>query len=139
MVRSPKFYLRDSGILHNLLQIKDYNTLIGNPVYGASWEGMVIENIITRYHDWNPYFYRTSNGAEIDLILEYGNKKIAIECKASTSPAVSVGFYQAMEDLEIKQGYVIAPIQDTYPIKPNVLAIPLVEFLKLDIHSDHEI
>ncbi|MCX6239108.1 MAG: ATP-binding protein, partial [Bacteroidia bacterium] len=89
LVKSPKVYVRDSGILHRLLLIPDFNGLMGNPVFGASWEGLVIENIVGNMPDWTPYFYRTATGDEMDLVLLRGNKKIAVECKASTAPQLT--------------------------------------------------
>jgi predicted AAA+ superfamily ATPase len=129
LIKSPKLYIRDSGILHALLNIENYENFLGNPIYGNSWEGFVIENIITSHPNWKPYFYRTSHGAEIDLILERNNKKIAIECKASIAPTISRGFYSAMDDLSINQGYVIAPVKDSYPIRDNVMVMSLKEFM----------
>ncbi len=81
LVKAPKVYIRDTGILHSLLNIETMQDLFAHPVYGASYEGFVIENIITQLPRWQASYYRTSNGAEIDLILTKGMKKIAIEIK----------------------------------------------------------
>jgi len=130
VVKSPKIYIRDSGILHALLDISDFNKLLGHPILGASWEGFVIENILSELPDWKGYFYRTAAGVEIDLILEKGLERIAVECKASTSPSVTKGFYIAMEDLQIKESFIIAPVNEVYKIKANVWVMPLIEFIK---------
>ncbi len=129
IVKSPKFYIRDNGILNSLLSIRNFNELLSHPVFGESWEGLVIENILSELSDWDGYYYRTSKGAEIDLILERGQKKIAVECKASSAPPTSKGFYIAMEDLEIDEAYIIAPVKDEYPIKKNVWVMTLKGFI----------
>lgn len=129
LVKSPKIYIRDTGILHALLNINEFNDLLGHIVFGESWEGLVIENILAELPDWNGYFYRTSTGNEIDLVLEQGNKKIAVECKASTAPNLAKGFYTAMEDLGISEGYVIAPVKESYAVKKDLWVMPLWEFI----------
>jgi len=85
LAKSPKIYVRDSGLLHRLLQVDDFNSLMGNPVFGASWEGFVIENIIASLRDCYYSFYRSATGDELDLIIEKGNRTIAVECKAIVS------------------------------------------------------
>jgi predicted AAA+ superfamily ATPase len=130
LVKSPKVYIRDSGILHALLDIDSTDNLLGHPIYGASWEGMVIENIITCFPDWQPYFYRTADGAEVDLLLIKGSKMIAVECKASTAPAVSKGFWSAIEVLKPDQTFIIAPVNEAYPFKNGVMVMPLNGFIE---------
>lgn len=132
LVKSPKVYIRDSGLLHRLLQIDNFNDLMGNPVFGLSWEGIVIENIISNFRDWNFNFYRTATGEELDLIMVKGNKTIAIECKASTAPNLTKGFWNAMENIKPDKAFVIAPISESYPVKENVTVCGLLEFLKID-------
>ena len=129
LVKSPKVYVRDSGLLHQLLAISDFNSLLGNPVFGSSWEGVVVENVIVNYPDWNYYFYRTATGDEMDLILEKGNRRIAIECKASTAPKLTKGFYRALEVIKPQQTYVIIPTSVSYEIAPNITVCGLSEFL----------
>lgn len=131
LVKSPKVFVRDSGLLHQLLVISDFNSLLGNPVFGSSWEGVVVENIIVNMPDWNYYFYRTATGDELDLILEKGNQRIAIECKASTAPKLTKGFYRAMEVVKPQQTFVIIPTQVSYEIIPNVTVCGLSEFLNI--------
>ncbi len=132
LVKSPKVFIRDSGILHHLLSITNFNSLLGNPVFGSSWEGIVIENIIVNMPTWDYYFYRTATGDEIDLILKKGNKVIAIECKASDAPKVTKGFYRSLEVIKPNNIYIIAPTNDTYQIAENVTVIGLGNFLKLE-------
>ncbi len=127
LVKSPKVYVRDSGLLHRLLGIEDYNNLLGHPVFGASWEGHAMENILAVHTDWTPFFYRTATGNEIDLILENGNRRIAVEFKASAAPKLGKGFYIALEELEIEEAMVVALVRESFPIKDNVTVLPLHE------------
>ena len=131
LVKSPKIYIRDSGILHTLLGIVDYDDLLAHPVFGASWESLVLENIIAGYPDWEPFFYRTAAGAEIDLLLVRGQRRVAIECKASTAPTVSRGFWNALKDLEPDETWVVAPVKESYPLADNVWVRPLPEITLL--------
>jgi predicted AAA+ superfamily ATPase len=132
IIKSPKVYVRDSGILQSLLNIGHINDLLGHPVFGASWEGYCIENIIARFNDWEAYFYRTSSGNEIDLILEKGDKKVAIECKASTAPRVTKGIYLALDDLGIGKVWIIAPVDDTYELNERCTVSSLGRFFQND-------
>ncbi|AYD48140.1 ATP-binding protein [Arachidicoccus soli] len=127
LVKSPKIYVRDSGITHALLNIRSYNDLLGHPIAGSSWEGFVIENILSTIPaNARPYFYRTAHGAEIDLIIEFsGQEKWAIEIKRSTAPALSKGFYLACEDIQPERRFVVYAGQDKFPMGENITAIPL--------------
>jgi predicted AAA+ superfamily ATPase len=135
MVKSPKLFIRDSGLLHQLLNIESYNDLLGHPVFGNSWEGLVIENVITQMEGWKTSFYRSSTGNEIDLILEKGQKCIAIECKASTSPKPTKGFWQALEVVQPDKVFVVAPVEDSYYIKNKVLVCNLNHLLDTELKS----
>lgn len=130
LIKSPKIYIRDSGILHALLGIETHNDLLGHPVYGASWEGMVIENILSLLPNWKASFYRTSSGSEIDLILEKGNKHAAIECKGSTAPNLSRGFWNTVSELELKEVWVVAPVKEAYPIERGVMVAPPLHLIE---------
>lgn len=130
LVKSPKVYIRDAGILHALLEVADHDDLLGHPVLGNSWEGMVIENVIAALPGWRPSFYRTSSKAEIDLILSRGRRRIAIECKASAAPKASRGFWSGMEDIEADEGWIIAPVSEPYPLREDVRVSPLHHFLE---------
>src|SRR5690606_25883573 len=103
--------IRDSGLVHALLHIKTMDDLLGHPVIGQSFEGFIIENILNNLpSNMQAYFYRTSAGAEIDLVLERNFKeRIAIEIKRSLSPTVSKGFYIGMQDIGAKKGFIIYP------------------------------
>jgi predicted AAA+ superfamily ATPase len=133
LVKAPKVYIRDSGLLHRLLQIDNYSELLGNPIFGSSWEGVVIENVISKLTAWEAYYFRTASGDEIDLILKKGNKVIGVECKASLAPTVSKGFWKVKELLNLDECYVIAPItEESYGIGENVNVTSLVDFLKIN-------
>jgi len=130
LVKTPKVYVRDTGILHSLLGVKSFDELYDHPTYGSSWEALVIENIISKYASWEYFYYRTSNGAEIDLVLTMGNNIIAIEIKSSTLPKLTKGFWSAMEDVNPTEVYVIAPVKMAFPLQKNVMVYPLQEFLE---------
>lgn len=117
LIKSPKVYIRDTGLLHCLLGIETREELAGHPVYGASFEGMVIEQLLAIAPRWQPSFYRSSNGAEIDLILERGQRRIAIEIKASAAPTLSRGVHTALEDLKPQQVWNIAQVKEAYPAR----------------------
>jgi predicted AAA+ superfamily ATPase len=129
LVKSPKVYIRDTGILHALLSIETMEDLFAHPVYGASYEGYVIENIISLSTRRQVSYYRTSNGSEIDLILTRGMKKIAVEIKASSRPQVSKNFWNSIDTLAPDKTVVIAPVDHPYPISEKVKVMPLQAFL----------
>ena len=108
--------------------IDSFDDLLAHPVLGASWETLVIENVITAMPGWEPFFYRTAAGAEIDLLLVRGRRKLAIECKSSAAPKISRGFWSSIEELGIEKAWVIAPVKDSYPIADNVMVSPLSDF-----------
>jgi predicted AAA+ superfamily ATPase len=116
LVKSPKVYLRDSGILHTLLGLETESDLRGHPVFGASWEGFALEQILDQYSGWTASHYRTTTGVELDLILEKGRRRIAFEFKASSAPDVTRGFHQAITDLQPEHTYIVAPVEQSYSI-----------------------
>ena len=132
LVRSPKVYVRDSGITHALLNIPTVNDLLGHPVVGGSWEGFVIENILSVLPSGvQPYYYRTTGGAELDLILEFGvSERWAIEIKRSAAPSLSKGFHIACEDIKAARKYVVYSGQDTFSMSQGVKAISLVSLMR---------
>lgn len=128
LVKSPKVYLRDSGILHALLGIENLNDLAGHPIVGASWEGWVLEQIAQLIGaQWQLSFYRTASGAEMDVVATRGNRKIGFEIKFSSAPALSKGFWSALNDLQLDQAYVVAPVESGYPLAPNVEVVAATE------------
>ena len=131
LVRSPKVYVRDSGITHALLNIADQNQLLGHPVIGGSWEGFVIENILSvAPAGVQPFFYGTPGGAEIDLILEFSAKeKWAIEIKRSSTPTVKKGFHIGCEDIDPTRRYVVYAGTDQFSLGNGVIAISLLDLM----------
>lgn len=138
LVKSPKAYLRDTGIMHHLLGIEAMNALLGHPSYGSSWESYALEQICSILGpSWKPFFYRTSNGAEIDLILEKGLRRIAVEFKASMAPKATRGMHQSMKDLHITEAYIVAPLPEecTYPIKNGIIVTTVAQLPDLIKHT----
>jgi predicted AAA+ superfamily ATPase len=127
LVKSPRVYIRDSGMLHTLLNIRTLEELYGHPSLGSSWEGFIVEQIIRLLPDrWQVFFYRTGAGAEIDLVLfDSRHKSVAVEIKYSVSPKVERGFWNAYEDLSCQKGYVIYPGTESYPVGKNVFTLPV--------------
>ncbi len=132
LVRAPKIYIRDSGITHALLNISRYNDLLGHPVVGGSWEGFVIENILSLApFSALPYYYRTAGGAEIDLILEFsGNEKWAIEIKRNAVPSLSKGFFIACGDIKPTKRFVVYSGTDKFTMGEGVTAISLFDLMQ---------
>ena len=127
LVKSPKVYLRDSGLLHGLLELETMNDLLGHPVCGHSFEGHCVDNLIQAAGKrYVPYFYRTHVGAEIDLVLEKGGKpEIAIELKRSMAPSPDKGFSVACDDLQITHRYLVYPGLERIPLRHGAQAIGL--------------
>jgi len=124
LVRSPKLYLRDSGLLHNLLGIETYDDLLAHPQAGESWEGFVIEQLIAAHPRWRPRFLRTSNGAELDLVLERGRQRRVYEIKLSKSPRVSRGFHELVGQLQPERAELIAPVDQAFEARPGIWVRP---------------
>ncbi len=126
LVKSPRVYVRDSGIVHALLGLRDFDQLAGHPIVGASWEGFVIENLLAAVPEGTmSSFYRTTGGAEIDLVLELPAKNAiwAIEIKRSLTPKVEKGFYFACDDIKPERRFVVYSGSDHYPLANGVEAI----------------
>jgi len=127
LVKSPKVFVRDSGIVHALLAIGDQEMLLSHPVVGASWEGFVIENLLAVAPEGvQGYFYRTSGGAEIDLLLHLPDGRLwAVEIKRSLTPRPKRGFHAACADLDPERRFVVYPGAEPYPLTAEIEAIPL--------------
>ncbi len=132
LVRSPKVYIRDSGLTHALLNIRQYNDLLGHPVVGGSWEGFVIENLLSVLPvGAKPYFYRTAGGAELDLLLEFGaNERWAIEIKRSSAPTLRKGFHSACRDVNASRKFVVYAGADTFTLSNNIKATSLQNMMR---------
>ncbi|MGE0349247.1 ATP-binding protein [Hydrogenophaga sp.] len=131
LVKSPKVYVRDSGLVHALLDIGTLEGLLSHPVVGASWEGMVVENLLSAAPGVQGHFYRTSGGAEIDLLLSQPDGALwAVEIKRSLSPKVERGFHSACEDLQPQHKVVVYPGSEVYPLGHGIEAMPLHELCR---------
>lgn len=137
LIKSPRFYIRDSGIQHRLLGIDNHNSLLSNPILGKSWEGFVIENI----HSVLPrraetYFYRTSAGAEIDLVVKMPSSEIwAIEIKHGISPKLNKNFSQTCEDIQATRKYVVYGGNDSFPIAHGITVISLQKLMNVILEA----
>ena len=132
LVKSPKVYIRDSGLVHALLQIQTCDDLLGHPVAGPSWEGFIIENLLSVVSaQTQASFYRTAAGAEMDLVLDLGGQagRWAIEIKRGLSAKPTRGFYNAIEDLKPSKSFVVHAGTDRYPLGPGIEAIGLLELM----------
>ncbi len=132
LIKTPKLYIRDSGLTHALLGISSLNELLGHPVCGASWEGFVLENVMACLpQNAHAYFYRSSAGAEIDLLIEIGTQRIAVEIKRSLSPVVSKGFHIACKDVNATMKLLVYPGDESYPIAGGIKVLGIIDLMKL--------
>ena len=133
LVKTPKVYVRDSGLVHALLGLGNLHDLVGHPVCGLSYEGFCIDNLLAAASPvCKPYTYRTQSGAEIDLLLERGGEPwMAIEIKRSTAPTLSKGFDMACTDLNIQQRFVVYPGTERFSMRYGAQAIGLLELMQL--------
>ena len=132
LVKSPKVYIRDTGLLHSILGIQSQNHLYGHPVIGHSWEGYVIEQLYPHcYSDFDFYYYRTHHGAECDLVLTRANIPIAsVEIKFTAAPKVTKGLINSIEDLDTINNYIICLTEDDFPIAENILVCNILSFIE---------
>ncbi len=133
LVKSPKVYVRDSGLVHALLGIPDADSLAGHPVSGASWEGFALESILA-YLPWprSAHFYRTSAGAELDLVIDFGGeRRWAVEIKRAASARITRGFHEAIVDIAPERAFVVHASDDRYPLSEKAEAIGLRELVQL--------
>lgn len=131
LVKAPKIYIRDSGIVHALLELETLDQIVGHPVVGPSYEGMVIENLTQAAGERRQaYYFRTQDGAEIDLVFESGGRpELAVEIKRSSAPAPDRGFSTACDALGIAARYVVYPGDQMFPLRHGAQAIPLAELM----------
>jgi len=134
LVKSPKVYVRDSGLLHALLHIRDHATLLGHPSAGASWEGWLIEQVLAIVpRDWEASFYQTSGGAEVDLLLHRpgGAAPLAVEMKHTLAPRPTRGLRSALADLDNPAAFIVYPGTEFYPLDENIRALPAQQLHRL--------
>ncbi|HPQ41290.1 MAG TPA: DUF4143 domain-containing protein, partial [bacterium] len=124
-VKSPKLYLRDSGILHSLLGLARHRDVSGHPKAGASWEGFALEQFILLNDLRNIYYWRTHAGAELDLLFVHAGKSYGVEFKYSDAPGMTKSMHSALSDLALEHLWVVYPGSETYPIHDRVTVIPL--------------
>lgn len=131
LVKSPKLFLSDTGITATLLGLRDYEAMMGHPSFGTMWEQLVLNNLIGHFPKAEFYFYRSTNGAEIDFVMVLYNYVFAIECKASLSPKLSIGNFNSIEDIAPKKSFVIIPTNknDSWLIKENIEVVSLSELI----------
>jgi len=129
LVKACKIYVRDSGLVHRLTSIADNETLLGHPLCGASWEGFAIEQLLVHLPDtWRASFYRSSGGAEIDLVLEGPkDRRVAIEIKRTSTPTLTRGFRCGVEDIGARERYFVIPEGGAYPLGQDTQALGLSE------------
>ena len=130
LVKSPKIYIRDTGLIHCLLGIESYNELLGHPCLGTSYEAFVIASILERFPRYDASFYRSSGGAEVDLVLEKGTTRIAIEIKHSAAPKLTQGFYEALKVIKPERAFVVAPVDSPFPLREGLWVHNLETFLR---------
>ncbi len=132
LVKSPRIYVRDSGILHRLLDINDYQGLLSHPINGKSWEGFVIENLLaTIPMECTAYFYRSSIGAEIDLVLKFSSKELwAIEIKTGTAPKINRSFHQACQEVGATLKFIVYGGNDEFPIEHKTFVTSLIGLMQ---------
>lgn len=127
-VRSPKVYVRDTGLLHRLLGITDHDDLLSHPKVGASWEGLIIEQILMLDVS-SPWFWGTHAGAELDLIVETGGERIGVEIKRTDQPRLTPSIRHALADLELDRVILVHAGQHAFPLAPRVDARPAHQIL----------
>lgn len=132
LIKSPRTYVRDSGVLHALLGIGTLDDLLGHPVAGGSWEGFAIENLLSvAPAHTEAYFYRTAAGAEIDLLLKFGRELWAIEIKRTTAPKLGKGFRSAYGDVRPTAGWFVSAGEEDFPLAEGIKATPLFSLMEL--------
>jgi predicted AAA+ superfamily ATPase len=119
LVKAPKVYIRDSGILHALWETSEFPDLLAHPSFGASWEGFVIEQVMSAFPQALYSFHRTASGVEIDLVVESGSKIFVVEAKASTAPLPTKGFWNALADLKPDRAFIVAPVAEGWPVRED--------------------
>ena len=133
-VKAPKIYLRDSGLLHQLLGIHTDRDLLTHPKAGASWEGYVIEEVLAAIRPDEAYFWATHQGAEIDLVLRKDGRLFGIECKRTDAPRLTPSMRIALDDLKLESITVVYPGTKRFSIAANVEAVPLHEVAGGELH-----
>lgn len=132
LVRSPKLYVRDSGLLHALLGIERYDALLGHPKLGASWEGFALERVLMRFPSADAWYWATQGGTELDLMIMRGGKRWGFEFKCTDAPSSSKSMHSAIESLGLEHLWVIYPGEREYPLTEHITVLPLRQLNFLD-------
>ncbi|MFA5206722.1 MAG: DUF4143 domain-containing protein, partial [Lentisphaeria bacterium] len=127
IVKAAKVYVRDSGLLHELLGVRSQELLEAHPKLGASWEGFAIEQILAHNDERNAYHWGTHGGAELDLLLVTGGRRIGFEFKYTSSPSTTRSMHIALADLRLDHLYTVSPITAAFPIGERMTALPLTD------------
>jgi predicted AAA+ superfamily ATPase len=128
-VKAPKLYIRDTGLLHQLLQVGDRDALLCHPRLGASWEGFVMEQLLTAWRPEGAWFWATHGGAELDLLVRRGGRHIGVEIKRADAPRLSASMRQALQDLDLDRLLVVTPGDRGYPLNERTQVVSLAEAL----------
>lgn len=129
-VKAPKLYIRDTGLLHQLLQIGDRDTLLCHPRLGASWEGFVVEQLLATWRPEGAWFWATHGGAELDLLVSRGGRRIGVEIKRADAPRLSASMRQALQDLQLDELLVVTPGDRSYRLNERARVVSLAEALE---------
>ncbi len=130
LVKRPKVYLNDTGIVHSLLGIVDFNQLVGSPALGGSWETLVLMNLKGHFSKADFSFYRTSNGAEMDIVMRFMDKVYAIECKVNQQPKLTRGAWNAIEDIKPDYTFIVAPVKESWSVKEGVDVVSIDDLIE---------
>jgi hypothetical protein len=130
VVKAPKIYIPDTGIICRLLELSGFDQIAGHQAFGSIWESMILSQLKGNFPGINCYFYRTSNGAEIDILIELNNKLIAIECKASKAPSLTRGSYSAIETTKPDYVFVVAPVEQGWPMTKGIEVVSPPEMVE---------
>jgi len=129
-VKAPKLYIRDTGLLHQLLQIGDRDALLCHPRLGASWEGFVVEQLLATWRPEGAWFWATHGGAELDLLVSRGGRRIGVEIKRTDAPRLSASMRQALQDLQLDELLVVTPGDRSYRLNERARVVSLAEALE---------
>ena len=136
LIKSPKVYLRDSGILHYLLGIRSQSELPLHPSYGFSWEGFALEQTLSHHGSDEAYFYKTQRGTELDLLLHRSGHRWGFEFKCTDAPRTTKSMQVALKDLHLKHLWVVYPGEQRYPLTESITALPLREIGSVELASN---
>lgn len=129
LVKSPKIYLSDTGIVSSLLRLRNFEQIAGHPGFGALWETVILANLIGHFPDLDYSFYRSTHGAEIDIVLTDGNIKIAVECKATVSPKLTTGNYSAINEINPDMTFIVSPVKSSFSLQEGIEIVNIKDLI----------